>query len=38
MRNVILASLAVVGLAVLPAAAPASVSKRKCDPNYRGGV
>ncbi len=36
MRKVILASLAVVGLAALPAAAPASVSKRKCDPNYRG--
>jgi hypothetical protein len=36
MRNVILASLAVAGLAVLPAAAPAAVSKRKCDPNYRG--
>jgi hypothetical protein len=36
MRKVILASLAVAGLAALPAASPAAVSKRKCDANYRG--
>jgi hypothetical protein len=36
MRNLIIASLTVAGLAALPAAAPATVSKRKCDPGYRG--
>jgi hypothetical protein len=36
MRKAILLSLAVAGLAALPAASAGAVSKRKCDPNYRG--
>jgi hypothetical protein len=41
MRNLIIASLAVAGLAVgglgaLPTPAMSAVTKRKCDPNYRG--
>jgi len=36
MRNVILASLVIAGIAAVPATAAGGVSKRKCDPNYRG--
>jgi hypothetical protein len=36
MRKLILASLATAGLAVLPAAPATAVTKRKCDPNYKG--
>jgi hypothetical protein len=36
MRKWILASLIVAGVAALAAAPAGAVSKRKCDPNYRG--
>jgi hypothetical protein len=36
MRNVILASLVVAGIAAVPATAASAGSKHKCDPNYRG--
>jgi hypothetical protein len=36
MRKWILASLTVAGVAALAAAPAGAVSKRRCDPNYRG--
>jgi excalibur calcium-binding domain-containing protein len=36
MRNAIVVSLAVAGLALLPAAPAGAATKRKCDSNYGG--
>jgi hypothetical protein len=36
MHKLIVISLAFAGLAALPAPATSAVTKRKCDPNYRG--
>jgi hypothetical protein len=36
MLKLILISIALAGVAAVPAAASSAVTKRKCDPNYRG--
>jgi hypothetical protein len=36
MLKLILISIALAGVAAVPAAAASAVTKRKCDPNYRG--
>jgi hypothetical protein len=36
MRKLILISLALAGVAAVPAEASSGATKRKCDPNYRG--
>jgi hypothetical protein len=36
MRKLILISLALAGVAAVPAQASSGATKRKCDPNYRG--
>jgi hypothetical protein len=36
MRKLILISIALAGVAAVPAEASSAVTKRKCDPNYRG--
>ena len=36
MRRLILISIALAGVAAVPTEASSAVTKRKCDPNYRG--